>query len=53
MLADLALESLPVERSHVLVLSTWWLLLLLSENPGFQALEMDETHRASAFTSDD
>lgn len=52
MLADLTLESLPVERSHILVLGTWRLLLLLSENPGLEALEMDESHGSSALAGD-
>ena len=52
MLADLALESLPVERSHILILGTWRLLLLLSKNPGLEALEMDETDGTSAFAGD-
>lgn len=52
LLADLALESLPVERSHILVMGTRGLLLLLSENPGLQALEMDETDGASALACD-
>ena len=33
LLANFTLESLPVERSDVLILSTWWLFLLLSKNP--------------------
>jgi hypothetical protein len=52
LLADFALESLPVETPDVLVLSTWWLLLLLSENPRLEALEMDKTHRSSALACD-
>jgi hypothetical protein len=41
LLADLALESFPVERSNILILSTWWFLLFLSKDPGLKALEMD------------
>lgn len=52
LLADLALESLPVERPHILVLGTWWFLLLLSENPRLQALEVDQTDGTSALASD-
>ena len=51
--AYLTFESLPVERSDILVLSTWWLLLLLGEHPRLQALEVDETDGASALAGDD
>jgi hypothetical protein len=50
--ANLALESLPVEWPHILVLSTWWFLLLLSKNPGLEALEMDETHWSLTLAGD-
>lgn len=53
MLADLALETLPVERAYILVLSVWRFFLLLSENPIFQALEMDKTDSTFAFASYD
>lgn len=33
LLTDFALESLPVKTPHILVLGTWWLLLLLGEDP--------------------
>jgi len=52
LLTDFALESLPVETPHVLVLGTWWLLLLLSEHPRLEALEMDKTDGSSALASD-
>ena len=48
MLADLALKSLPVERSHVLGRLRNRLLLLLGQHPGLQALEVDQAHRALA-----
>ena len=43
-IAKFALKSLPVEGPHILVLSTWWLLLFLGKNPGFEAVEMDQTN---------
>ena len=53
LLADFTLEFLPVPRSDIEVLSTWWLLLFLSEDPISQTLEMDETNRTLTFASDD
>lgn len=50
--AYFTLETLPVERSYILVLSIWWLLLLLGEHPVFQALEVDQAHRTFALTGD-
>ena len=52
LLTDFALESLPVKTPHILVLGTWWLLLLLGEDPRLEALEMDETDGSSALASD-
>jgi len=52
LLTYFALESFPVETPHVLVLGTWWLLLLLGEHPRLKALEMDETDGSSALASD-
>ena len=49
LLANLAFKSFPVERSNVLVLSTWWFFLFLSEDPTLQALEMNETNSSFAF----
>ena len=51
LLTDFALESLPVERSHILVLSAWWFFLLLCEDPTLQALKMDQTHCSFALAS--
>jgi len=42
-LANLALESLPIEGPDVGVLLSGLLLLLLSKHPGLEALEVDET----------
>ena len=42
--ADLALESLPVEGPHVLSRLGDRLLLLLGQNPRFEALEVDQAH---------
>ena len=53
LLANFAFESLPVERPNVLVLSTRWLFLLLSENPTLQAIEVDKTHSTLAFACND
>lgn len=53
LLANLALESLPVEWSDILVGGTWWLLLLLGEDPVLQAFEMNKTYWTFAFTSND
>lgn len=49
--ANFAFESLPVERSHILVLSAWWFFLLLCEDPTLQALKMDQTHCSFALAS--
>lgn len=49
LLANFAFESLPVERPNVLVLSTGWLFLLLSENPTLEAIKVDKTHSTLAF----
>jgi len=52
LLADLALESFPIERSNILILSTWRFLLFLSKHPGLEALEVNKTNRASTLASD-
>jgi len=52
LLTDFALESLPVKTPHILVLGTWWLLLLLGEDPRLEALEMNKTDGSSALASD-
>ena len=41
LLTDFTFKSLPIERSHILVSSTWWFFLFLGQNPCFKALEMD------------
>ena len=53
MLADFALETLPVEWAHVLILSIWWFFLFLSKHPVFETLEMNETNGTSALAGDD
>lgn len=53
LLANFAFESLPVERPNVLVLSTGWLFLLLSENPTLEAIKVDKTHSTLAFACND
>ena len=53
LLTYLALESLPVEGAHVLVLGIWWLLLLLSKHPVLQALEVDQAHSTLALAGND
>ena len=53
LLANFTFESLPVERPNVLILSTWWFLLLLSKDPTLQALEMDQTNGSFAFACND
>lgn len=53
LLADFTLEFLPVPRADIKVLSAWWLLLFLSEDPISQALEVDKTNRTLTFASDD
>jgi hypothetical protein len=52
LLANFTLEFLPVPRSYIKVLSTWWLLLFLSQNPVSQTFKMDETDRTLTFASD-
>lgn len=52
LLADFALESLPVEGAHVLSLVRRMLLLLLRLQPVLEALEMDETDGACALARD-
>ena len=53
MLADFTLETLPVERSHVLILGIWRLLLLLGQHPVLEALEVNETNGTLALASND
>ena len=53
MLADFTLETLPVERSHVLILGIWRLLLLLGKHPVLEALEVNETNGTLALASND
>ena len=53
LLANFAFESLPVERPNVLVLSTGWFFLLLSEDPTLQAVEVDQAHGTLAFACND
>ena len=53
LLANLAFETLPVERSHVLVLSIWRFLLLLGQHPVLQALEVNQTYSSFALASND
>ena len=53
LLANFAFESLPVERPNVLILSTGWFFLLLSENPTLEAIEVDQTHSTLAFACND
>lgn len=53
LLADLALETLPVERTYILVLSIWRLLLLLCQHPVLQTLEMNQAYGTFAFAGDD
>jgi len=50
LLANFTFKTLPVKRSDVLILGIWRLFLFLSEDPIFQALEMDETNSSSTFT---
>lgn len=52
LLANFTLEFLPVPRSYIKVLGTWWLLLFLSQNPVSQTFKMDETDRTLTFASD-
>ena len=52
LLADFALESLPVEGAHVLSLVRRMLLLLLRLQPVLEALEMDETDGAGTLARD-
>jgi hypothetical protein len=51
LLADFTLKTLPVEGSHILVLSIGWLLLLLGEHPVLQALEVNQANRTLALAS--
>jgi len=50
--ADLTLEALPVVGADVHVCGTWSLELLLSENPVFEALEVNYANRTFAFTGE-
>jgi len=52
LLANFTLEFLPVPRSYIKVLCTWWLLLFLSQNPISQTFKMDETNRTLTFACD-
>lgn len=52
LLANFTLEFLPVPRSYIKVLGTWWLLLFLSQDPISQTFEMDETDRTLTFAGD-
>mmetsp|Transcript_5149 Transcript_5149/g.8748 ORF Transcript_5149/g.8748 Transcript_5149/m.8748 type:complete len:261 (+) Transcript_5149:677-1459(+) len=53
LLADLALEALPVEGAHVLVHGVGRLLLLLGQHPALQALEVDQAYRSFALAGQD
>ena len=48
-LADLAFKSLPVERPYILGRLVDGLFLLLSQNPTFEALEVDKSDGSFAF----
>jgi hypothetical protein len=51
--ANLTLESLPIKWPNILVLGAWWFFLLLSNDPTFQALEMNESYSTFTLTSYD
>jgi hypothetical protein len=47
--ADLTFKSFPVVRTNILVSGAWTFVLFLSQNPVFEALEMDDTYRSLTF----
>lgn len=53
MLANLALEPLPVEGANALVLGIWGLLLLLRHNPVLETLKVDKAYRSLTSACDD